>query len=1798
MARLLAAEDPADWPTLGHLLGRPALRRRGGRRAAAPPGGRDRAPPPAAGTVAGAGRLRRALPAGPGRRRPGRRLRPAGPGRRPARRSRPWPPPSAPGSGTCWSTTTRRPRRRWPPSSTGSRRATSSWPATPTARCGGFPGADRRHLGRFPADVDVELAQPGRSGGRRRPCWSPPGTRRSSRRRWPASCWPPTPPAWPGPTWPCSSAGPATGPGPSPGPWPATASPPGRRRWRSPATTRWWAASSTCSGGSTATPPPSTGCWCRPSSDLDAVEARRIRREARRRRHPARGPSPRSPAWSPCATDLRRPGRHRHPRRPGLPGLAARPSATWSTPTPATERRRRRPRRPGRLPRRPPAATPSAIPTDRLADVLAVLDDGGRRRPTPGGSTPPPAPAADAVTVTSIAGRRRPGVAHGRRRRLRRGRAAAASAAGRRLFDAGRRPSPADAAGAGSRWPRSGGCSRLACSRATARLVATAAPEPGVLLSRFVEGWPPADVRSPAAAGAGARLPPAHRRTPSPIVPDGRPAPCPPPSSTPTTTARCATPTVRACGCATRPACGPTSARSSTRCWPRSSTRHGRRAPAPARRCWPSPTSCGATTSPATGPRSRRPGATSSPCSTPGGRSRAQGRPGARRPRRRAPLRHRGRAATGSSGRIDRDRPGATDGAGHPHRRLQDGQDASPAPTRCADDLQLAVYHLAATRDPELAALGPATAAAPALPAHHARLRAGGHRRPRRGHRGARPRRRRRASGPRSSSRRSTPTAGCCSFHRLCPLQPEGREVGRVAVTQPTSSRRPSSGRPSRPRSTPQLLVAGAGTGKTTVMAQRILHLVESGAGPAPTRSSASRSPTRRPPTSRQKVRERARPRRRRHRRHLPLLRRRRWWPTTPSSSTSHPGTQVLNRAQAWQLLFAVFDEFRFERRSTLSPQFVLDDALALASRCADHLVPIEAVIEADCRRVIASTAGGRRCATRPPCRLELCQVVAAYERRKRERNLLDFGDQIGLAVRLLAEHPERGRRAARSSTRSCSSTSTRTPTSPSAGCSSSSTRPGSAVTAVGDDMQSIYGFRGAHLANILHFSDHFPPVTRSAAADHVPLRRRAWCTLANRIQAQVGERAAEGRSAAPDDAPDTTIECFLAADDAEEAATIAADIARPRGGAVGRHRRAVPQAPADPAHRRRPRGAAACRSRWSAPAACSTGPRWSTWSPGCEVLADPAAAGRPPAHPRRAPATASASATWPPWPATPARLGPTEPATGAVAGRRPRRRSTRCADLSPDGPRPPAPRSRPSARALAGRGPPPARARPGRDHRRAHRPVGGRRRHAAARTCCASSTWPSASRPVEGDPGLRRLRRVPPAARRVRGGPGRGPPGRRRRGAGHDHPPGQGPRVRHRVRARAGRGPGLVADLPRRPAGRERPQQLRPPCPGGCGRTTRAFPPVATARMADIDDVIRRRKLDEEWRLLYVACTRAQRRLVCSAAHWYPGPAEPQGPSEFYDFVAAQTDLVTERFRHEPATVDPDVAAKERRRAAAARRYADPVASELAGQLRLDSALADPDRRGRGRRPPPGPHRPCRSPAWSPTPAARSSSTGRVVRPLPRRSSAAARLGTEVHRWIEQRAGRQLSLIEPDARRPRRRLDPDRLPARRRRGRRPARRRSSPAPGPTSTRCGSRRRSSWSSAATSCGAASTPSTSATAASSWSTSRPAARPPRATAARRPQLDLYGLAAVDTWGADPDRLRTTYCYLRTDGPPIVESTDWDARRWPSGAGPAGRHPRRPGRRPLRARPPGAGAAAATSWPSARRARQSRTLRSRE
>jgi len=312
-------------------------------------------------------------------------------------------------------------------------------------------------------------------------------------------------------------------------------------------------------------------------------------------------------------------------------------------------------------------------------------------------------------------------------------------------------------------------------------------------------------------------------------------------------------------------------------------------------------------------------------------------------------------------------------------------------------------------------------------------------------------------------------------------------------------------------------------------------------------------------------------------------------------------------------------------------------------------------------------------------------------------------------------------------------------------------------------------------------------------------------------------------------------------------------------------------------------------------------------------------------------------------------------------------------------------------------------------------------------------------------------------------------------------------------------------------------------------------FPDLGTVgRVGDIEALVRTRKLDEEWRLFYVACTRAQRRLVCSAAQWYPGPAEPQGPSLFYDFVAAQGDLVTERFRRDPPTVDPDVAAKERNLAAALRRYSRLDVSDTPPRLLDDDQL-----------PPAAAAR--RAPtALSVTSLVTYARCPKqfywsVVRPLPRQSSAAARLGTEVHRWIEQRSGRQLALLEPEVEPD---LDPDAAPLGS--GERAALQRSflkSPYADLEPVRV----------EAPFVIAAGQHLVRGRIDAVYERDgrlelvdfKTGHRPGEGDASAGVQLELYGLAAVDTWEAEPHRLRTTYCWLRSDGPAELESVDWTA-----------------------------------------------------
>ena len=103
--------------------------------------------------------------------------------------------------------------------------------------------------------------------------------------------------------------------------------------------------------------------------------------------------------------------------------------------------------------------------------------------------------------------------------------------------------------------------------------------------------------------------------------------------------------------------------------------------------------------------------------------------------------------------------------------------------------------------------------------------------------------------------------------------------------------------------------------------------------------------------------------------------------------------------------------------------------------------------------------------------------VFKAYVARKRSRALLDFDDLL-LYWRAAGPRRRLGRRLAGAVRRTCWSTSTRTSTSCRSTSSAACCAGGAGLTAVGDDAQAVYGFRGASARHILDLPAQLPGTT------------------------------------------------------------------------------------------------------------------------------------------------------------------------------------------------------------------------------------------------------------------------------------------------------------------------------------------------------------------------------------------------------------------------------------------------------------------------------------------------------------------------------------------------------------------------------------------------------------------------------------------------------------------------------------------------------------------------------------------------
>jgi DNA helicase-2/ATP-dependent DNA helicase PcrA len=202
--------------------------------------------------------------------------------------------------------------------------------------------------------------------------------------------------------------------------------------------------------------------------------------------------------------------------------------------------------------------------------------------------------------------------------------------------------------------------------------------------------------------------------------------------------------------------------------------------------------------------------------------------------------------------------------------------------------------------------------------------------------------------------------------------------------------------------------------------------------------------------------------------------------------------SSVLSRAEQIILLREHLFDLPLDRYRPLgNPTRFLSGLVSLISRLRDEDVTPDAYLAAAARLAERAAADpeNEALAEEAANQAELAATYAAYERLMRETDRLDFGDQVSLALRLLREHPavlDAERRRYRyilvdefQDTNHAQWEMVKL----------LAAEHGN-VTVVGDDDQSIYRFRGAALGNILGFRDAYPKATSVVLVDNYRSRQ------------------------------------------------------------------------------------------------------------------------------------------------------------------------------------------------------------------------------------------------------------------------------------------------------------------------------------------------------------------------------------------------------------------------------------------------------------------------------------------------------------------------------------------------------------------------------------------------------------------------------------------------------------------------------------------------------------------------------------
>jgi DNA helicase-2/ATP-dependent DNA helicase PcrA len=199
------------------------------------------------------------------------------------------------------------------------------------------------------------------------------------------------------------------------------------------------------------------------------------------------------------------------------------------------------------------------------------------------------------------------------------------------------------------------------------------------------------------------------------------------------------------------------------------------------------------------------------------------------------------------------------------------------------------------------------------------------------------------------------------------------------------------------------------------------------------------------------------------------------------------PGARVLSQAQREELCGRVLDTMTFDvAQATFQPSLVAK-ILELDDQLQNHRVsPTHALAWLDARLELLKGHRSDRSYQAAQERIELTRAAAAYRELKRDLGVIDFGDQIDRAIDVVGRHPElvADHRARFQAVLLDEYQDTNVAQ---AELMQLLFADGHPVTAVGDPDQNIYAWRGASLYNLFRFPGSFPR-TDGADAARLPL--------------------------------------------------------------------------------------------------------------------------------------------------------------------------------------------------------------------------------------------------------------------------------------------------------------------------------------------------------------------------------------------------------------------------------------------------------------------------------------------------------------------------------------------------------------------------------------------------------------------------------------------------------------------------------------------------------------------------------------